>query len=41
MLIVPMLAGERMLGAVHLENHERDHAFGGPSSGCSRPLPGA
>ena len=23
-----MLAGERMLGAVHLENHERDHAFG-------------
>jgi signal transduction histidine kinase/CheY-like chemotaxis protein len=25
---VPMLAGERMLGFVALENHERDHAFG-------------
>ena len=28
MLAVPMLAGDRMLGSVHLENHERDHAFG-------------
>ena len=28
LLVVPMLAGERMLGAVHLENHERDNAFG-------------
>jgi GAF domain-containing protein len=28
MLILPMLAGERIVGAVHLENHERDHAFG-------------
>ena len=25
---VPMLAGERLLGIVFLENHERDHAFG-------------
>ena len=28
LLVVPMLAGERMLGSVHLEDHERDHAFG-------------
>ena len=28
LLIVPMVAGERMLGSVALENHERDHAFG-------------
>ena len=28
LLIVPMLAGERMLGSVYLENHERDQAFG-------------
>jgi GAF domain-containing protein/CheY-like chemotaxis protein/anti-sigma regulatory factor (Ser/Thr protein kinase) len=27
-LAVPMLAGERVLGAVMLENHERDNAFG-------------
>ena len=27
---VPMLAGERLLGVVFLENHERDHAFGQP-----------
>ena len=27
-LVVPMLAGERMLGSVMLENHQRDHAFG-------------
>ncbi|MCE9657582.1 MAG: GAF domain-containing protein [Burkholderiales bacterium] len=26
--VVPMLVGERMLGSLHLENHERDHAFG-------------
>jgi len=28
LVIVPMLAGERLLGAVLLENHERDNAFG-------------
>jgi GAF domain-containing protein/DNA-binding response OmpR family regulator len=28
LLVVPMVAGERMLGSVALENHERDHAFG-------------
>jgi signal transduction histidine kinase/CheY-like chemotaxis protein/putative methionine-R-sulfoxide reductase with GAF domain len=28
LLIVPMLSGERMLGSVHLEDHERDNAFG-------------
>ncbi len=28
LLIVPMLAGNRMLGSLHLENHDRDHAFG-------------
>ena len=28
LVIVPMLAGERLLGAVILENHERDNAFG-------------
>ena len=28
LLVVPMLAGDRMLGSVHLEDHERDHAFG-------------
>ncbi|MEP7301595.1 MAG: GAF domain-containing protein [Caldimonas sp.] len=28
LLIVPMLSGERMLGSVALENHERDNAFG-------------
>ena len=28
LLIVPMLAGDRMLGSVALENHDRDHAFG-------------
>ncbi|MDQ6683581.1 MAG: GAF domain-containing protein, partial [Pseudomonadota bacterium] len=28
MIIVPMLAGERMLGSLHLENHERDGAYG-------------
>jgi GAF domain-containing protein/DNA-binding response OmpR family regulator len=28
LLIVPMVAGERMLGSVALENHERDNAFG-------------
>jgi signal transduction histidine kinase/DNA-binding response OmpR family regulator len=27
-LLVPMLAGQRLLGSVALENHERDHAFG-------------
>jgi GAF domain-containing protein/CheY-like chemotaxis protein len=27
-VVVPMLAGERLLGAVLLENHERDNAFG-------------
>ncbi len=27
-LIVPMLVGDRMLGVVTLEDHERDHAFG-------------
>ena len=27
-LIVPMLVGERLLGAVVLENHDRDNAFG-------------
>ncbi|MGZ5761648.1 MAG: GAF domain-containing protein [Caldimonas sp.] len=25
---VPMVAGDRVLGAVNLENHEREHAFG-------------
>ncbi|HET8877272.1 MAG TPA: GAF domain-containing protein, partial [Casimicrobiaceae bacterium] len=28
LLVVPVLAGERMLGSVHLENHERDGAYG-------------
>ncbi|HEY3634887.1 MAG TPA: GAF domain-containing protein [Caldimonas sp.] len=28
LLVVPMLAGERFLGAVLLENHERDNAYG-------------
>jgi len=28
LLIVPMLAGDRVLGAIGLENHERDNAFG-------------
>ncbi len=28
LLVVPMLAGDRVLGSVHIENHERDHAFG-------------
>ena len=28
LLVMPMLAGERMLGSVHLENHERDNAYG-------------
>jgi GAF domain-containing protein/DNA-binding response OmpR family regulator len=28
LLVVPVLAGERMLGSVHLENHERDNAYG-------------
>jgi len=27
---VPMLAGERVLGAVLVENHQREHAFGEP-----------
>ncbi len=30
LVAIPMLAGERMLGAVILENHERDNAFGPP-----------
>ena len=28
LLVVPMLAGERMLGSVHLEDQARDNAFG-------------
>ena len=28
MLVVPMVAADRVLGSIHLENHERDHAFG-------------
>ena len=28
MLVVPMVAADRILGSIHLENHERDHAFG-------------
>ena len=27
-LVVPMLAGSRLLGAVNIEDHDRDHAFG-------------
>jgi signal transduction histidine kinase/DNA-binding response OmpR family regulator len=27
---VPMFVGERRVGAINLENHEREHAFGGP-----------
>ena len=32
MIVVPMLAGDRMLGSVHIENHVRDDAFG-PADG--------
>jgi GAF domain-containing protein len=41
LLIVPMLAGDRVLGAIGLENHERDNAFGRPTCACWRPWPAA